>query len=100
MSLAQIRKTKIERRILMTKLVPLRKAVVQITNEATLNDDVSVRKAIKAWHNRLATGSIPRKVVKKLGRELFLDLDAWEELWEERSMKTPSQSVGRPRNGN
>jgi hypothetical protein len=84
----------------MKKLMPLRRVVVGITNEAVANDDISIRKAIKAWHNRLASGSIPRKVVKKLGRELFLDLDAWEELWKERSMETPSQPVGRPRNLN
>jgi hypothetical protein len=82
----------------MIKLMPLRRAVVQITNEATANDDVQIRKAIKSWHNRLATGSIPRYVVTKLGRELFLDLEAWDQWWEERSQSKPARPVGRPRN--
>lgn len=82
----------------MIKLMPLRKAVVEITNEATAKDDITIRKAIKSWHNRLATGSIPRSVVTKLGRELFLDLDAWDQWWEERSQRTPARPVGRPRN--
>jgi len=84
----------------MTKLMPLRRAVVEITNEATANDDISIRKAKKAWHNRLANGSIPRHVVTKLGRELFLDLEAWEKWWEQRTQELVNPKRGRPRNEN
>jgi hypothetical protein len=47
----------------------------------------------------LATGSIPRYVVTKLGRELFLDLEAWDQWWEERSEQSASPKLGRPRSG-
>ena len=82
----------------MKNLMPLRRAVVDITHEAATGDDVGVRRAIKSWHNRLATGSIPRYVVTKLGRELFLDLEAWDQWWEERSQASVSPKLGRPRN--
>jgi hypothetical protein len=81
-------------------LMPLRRAVVEITNEAKEGDQTGVRKAVKAWHNRLASGSIPRYVVTKLGRELFLDLEAWDQWWEERSQKSASPKLGRPRTNN
>jgi hypothetical protein len=81
----------------MKKLMPLRKVVVEITNEADANDDISIRKAVKAWHNRLATGSIPRMVVTKLGRGLFLDLEAWENWCKERNIQKEAKHVGRPR---
>ncbi len=84
----------------MTKLMPLKRAVVEITNEAEANNDLSIRKAVKAWHNRLATGSIPRHIVTKLGRELFLDLHAWDLWFEERSAKSAQKSLGRPRSEN
>jgi hypothetical protein len=77
--------------------MPLKRVVVEITNEAHPDDDVQIKRAIKAWHNRLATGSIPRYVVTKLGRELFLDLEAWDQWWDERTQSTPARPVGRPR---
>lgn len=83
----------------MTKLMPLRRAVVEITNEACTGDDPGIRKAIKSWHNRLANGTIPRTVVTKLGRDLFLDLGAWENWWEKRLESKSISRVGRPRNG-
>ena len=64
----------------MRKMMPLRRVVTEITCESEKGDDVGIRRAIKSWHNRLANGSIPRNIVIKLGRELFLDLDAWE-IW-------------------
>lgn len=81
----------------MKTLIPLKRVVVEITNEARAEDQSGIHKAIKSWHNRLATGSIPRSVVTKLGRELFLDLEAWEQWWEERSQKSASPKLGRPR---
>ena len=82
----------------MKRLMPLRAVVVEITHEAIAGDDAGVRRAVKSWHNRLATGSIPRRLIAKLGRELFLDLDAWDSWWDERSQNAPARPVGRPRN--
>lgn len=83
----------------MTTLMPLRRAVVEITGEAAANDDTAIRKAVKAWHNRLSNGSIPRTMIVKLGRKLFLDLHAWEDWCNERFVNTRSKPLGRPRNG-
>ncbi len=82
----------------MRKMMPLRRVVTEITCESEKGDDVGIRRAIKSWHNRLANGSIPRNIVIKLGRELFLDLDAWEVWWAERSAQKDRKCVGRPRN--
>ncbi len=79
----------------MTRLMPLKRVVVEVTHEAPPGDLQEIRKAIKSWHNRLSAGSIPRSIVAKLGRELFLDLDAWERWFEDRSKEHPR--VGRPR---
>lgn len=79
--------------------MPLKRAVVEITNEAVANDETGIRRAVKSWHNRLATGSIPRFVVAKLGRELFLDLEAWDKWWDERASTKQNRKIGRPRNG-
>jgi hypothetical protein len=81
----------------MVQLMPLRRVVVEITHEAPPEDAARVRQAIKSWHNRLSNGSIPRSVITKLGRELYLNLDAWEKWLEERSHGTVSQPQGRPR---
>ena len=81
------------------QLMPLRRAVVEITGEAIAGDETGIRRAIKSWHNRLATGSIPRSVVTKLGRGLFIDLEAWDQWWEERAQKSASFQRGRPRTG-
>ena len=82
----------------MRKMMPLRRVVTEITCESEKGDDVGIRRAIKSWHNRLANGSIPRNIIVKLGRELFLDLDAWQVWWDERSAKKDNKCVGRPRN--
>jgi hypothetical protein len=82
----------------MKKLMPLRRVVTEITCEAAAGDDLEIRKVIKSWHNRLANGSIPRDIITKLGRELFLDLDAWEAWWNERNVEKNRKSLGRPRN--
>ena len=80
----------------MRKFMPLKKAVVVITHEASPEDMEGIRKAVRSWHNRLAGGSIPRDVVTKLGRELFLDLEAWEN-WLEKHKQQNYVSPGRPR---
>jgi hypothetical protein len=81
----------------MTKLMPLRRVVVEVTHEATANDPQGIRRAVKSWHNRLANGSVPRSLTAKLGRELFLDLDAWEDWITGRQGGSGSRPRGRPR---
>jgi hypothetical protein len=81
----------------MLRIIPLRRAVVLITNEASADDPQGIKKAIKSWHNRLSIGSIPRKVITKLGRELYLDLDAWNAWLEGRSKEVCTRRPGRPR---
>ncbi len=81
----------------MRRIIPLRRAVVLITNEASADDQQGIKKAVKSWHNKLSIGSIPRDVIKKLGRELFLDLDAWEEWLDGRSQRDKPRRAGTPR---
>ena len=81
----------------MQKLMPLKRAVVVLTHEAEPGDEQGIRKAVKAWHNRLAGGSIPRSLVMRLGKELYLVLDAWEEWLNERLESVPKTGRGRPR---
>jgi hypothetical protein len=81
----------------MREIMPLTRAVVVKTHEASPDDPQENRKAIKSWHNRLYNGSIPRSVVIKLGRGLYLDLQAWEEWLEKRDHKPDSSKPGRPR---
>ena len=82
----------------MTELMPLKRFVVEVTHEARDGDPEGIRKAIKSWHNRLSNGSIPRSLMAKLGRELFLDLDAWEDWIETRGQRPAPRGPGRPRN--
>ncbi len=81
----------------MKEIMPLKRAVVEITHEALPGDRQGIKTAMKSWHNRLSVGSIPREVITKLGRELFLDLEAWEQWLEERSQGAASHRLGRPR---
>jgi len=81
----------------MKRLMPLKRFVVDITMEAKEENEQSVRKVVRSWHNRLANGSIPRKVVTKLGRELFVDLEAWGKWLEERQKESQGKNPGRPR---
>lgn len=81
----------------MKRLMPLKRFVVDITMEAKEENEQSIRKVVRSWHNRLANGTIPRTVVTKLGRELFVDLEAWSKWLEERQRGSPRKSPGRPR---
>jgi len=81
----------------MKQLMPLKRVVVEITHQAFSGDQPGIRKAIKSWHNSLAGGTIPRDVVIKLGRELFLDLEAWETWLSERYSENGVCKIGRPR---
>lgn len=60
------------------RLMPLRRAVCSVTGEAAEGDDQGIRKAVRRWHNRLSNGSVPRSIFRKIGKELFLDLQAFE----------------------
>jgi len=77
--------------------MPLRRVVTELTNEAEKGNPESVRKAIKSWHNKLAGGSIPRSIVTKLGKELFLDVEKWDEWLEQRQRESKGKNPGRPR---
>jgi hypothetical protein len=77
----------------MPQLLPLKRFVVEITGEAHPDDPQGLQRAVKSWHNRLQTGSIPRSVIEKIGRSLFVDLAAWEE-WR-LSRRRPTQSTPR-----
>jgi len=80
------------------QLMPLRRVVIEVTHEAFPDDVESTRKAIRSWHNRLQNHSIPRTLVKKLGRELFLDLNAWQEwLADSDTQMSSNKKIGRPR---
>jgi len=81
----------------VTQLMPLSRVVVEITHEAKPDDPLGTRRAIRSWHNRLSNGTIPRSVVKKLGRGLFLDLEAWGEWLDKRDQQPCHNNPGRPR---
>jgi hypothetical protein len=83
----------------MNKLMPLRRFVVEITSEASPDDPDGIRKAIKSWHNRLQIGSIPRSVIEKIGRGLFVNLEAWENWLASRRSSAQGPRKGRPRSG-
>jgi hypothetical protein len=82
----------------MNKLMPLRRVVVEITNEAPADDEQSIKKAVRSWYNKLAGGSIPRDVLVKLGRDLFLDLEAWDTWLKTNQRESIHRRIGRPRN--
>jgi len=81
----------------MPNLMPLKRVVVEVTHEAQRDDNQEIRRAVRSWHNRLFGGTVPRKLVTRLGRELFLDLDAFEE-WLKNKQKGRYSGPGRPRN--
>ena len=55
-------------------LMPLDKFVVKVTGEAEAGDEQGIKKAVRRYHNRLANGSIPRSVFRKIGKQLFVHL--------------------------
>lgn len=81
----------------MKRLLPLKRAVVELTQEARPDCPEEIRRAVRSWHNRLNCGSVPRRLIAKVGRTLFLDLDAWEEYLAERSQRDKPSGPGRPR---
>jgi hypothetical protein len=90
-------KPKFERLKIM-EIMPLKRVVVELTHQATSNEPASIQKAVRTWHNGLASGTIPRFLVKKFGRELYLDLSAWREwMFDKQQISANKRSVGRPR---
>lgn len=82
----------------MTHLTPLKRFVVNNTGQAEPDDLVEQRKAVKGWHNKFYQGSVPRTFIKKLGKEFYVDLEAWEKWLSERDSQIPSgNKLGRPR---
>ena len=61
------------------RLIPLKNLVCNITGEADKNDELGIKKAVKGWHNKLANGSIPRSIIIKIGKGLFVDLNKFEQ---------------------
>jgi len=58
--------------------MPLKRAVCFMTGEADPNDQQGIQKAVRAWHNRLSNGSVPRSIFVKIGKSLFLDAERFE----------------------
>ena len=82
----------------MTKVMPLRLFVTDKgSNEADPEDQEKIRKAIRSWHNRLHNGSIPRDLVTRLGRELYVNLAVWEKWVTEKDQMHHNSGPGRPR---
>jgi hypothetical protein len=81
----------------MTHLTPLKRFVVNNTGQAEPDDPVERRKAVKGWHNKLYQGSVPRTFIKKIGRELFVDLEAWEKFLAGNNSEPFKTGPGRPR---
>ena len=81
----------------MKQLMPIKRFVVEITNQAISNDQQQISKAVRAFHNKLYNGSIPRDLIIKIGRDLFIDLGAWGNWLEKKKQKTDAPSPGRPR---
>ena len=74
-----IMRGKMTKKTYPANLIILKRFVCEITHEADEEDTLGRQKAVKAWHNRLANGSVPRKIFKKIGKHLFVDLEAFKE---------------------
>lgn len=55
-------------------LKPLDKFVVEVTGEAEPGNEEEIKKAVRRYHNRLANGSVPRSIFRKIGKQLFVHL--------------------------
>ncbi len=56
-------------------LMPLRRFVVEITGDASENNQQEIQQAVRKYHNRLANGTIPRSIFRKIGKELYAHLE-------------------------
>ena len=61
-----------------SKRMPLKRAVCFVTGEADVNDQRGIQKAVRAWHNRLSNGTVPREIFVKIGKCLFMDVERFE----------------------
>jgi hypothetical protein len=78
-------------------IIPLRRFITEVTNEAPPDDEEAIRKALKSWHNRLYNGSIPRSVIAKIGRSLYVIVPEWEAWQDGRRSEGSEVRRGRPR---
>ena len=56
-----------------SELIPFPRFVVEITGEAIPEDHQSIRRAMRRWHNKWSNGTVSRRFVRKIGRDLFVD---------------------------
>ena len=80
------------------ELMPLKDFVVKVTHQAGKNEQEEIKKAVREIHNKLFNRSIPRRVVLKIGRNLFVDLQEWDKWVGERKSVDDYRGPGRPRN--
>jgi hypothetical protein len=59
-------------------LMPLRRFVVDVTGDASENSQQEIQQAIRRYHNRLANGSVPRSIFRKMGKELYVHLEEFK----------------------
>jgi len=67
----------------MQKYMRLDRFVVEVLGET--NDSQSIKKATRRIHNKLACGSIPRRLFRKFGKELYADLEEFSAYMQEQS---------------
>jgi hypothetical protein len=67
--------------------LPLRRFVIKVTGDADEGNYEEIQKAIRRYHNRLANGTIPRSIFKKIGKELYVDLVGFK-LWVNKDSKS------------
>ncbi len=56
-------------------LMPLRRFVVEITGDASESNQQKIQQAVRKYHNRLANGTVPRSIFRKIGKELYVHLE-------------------------
>ncbi len=81
----------------MKQFMPLKRVIGEITNEARADNPEAIKRAVKSWYNRLYNGSIPRDVVVRIGRGLYVDVEKFEEWTTEQSQQNFTPGPGRPR---
>ncbi len=69
-------------------LMPLRRFVIEITGDAVESDQQDIQRAVRIYHNRLANGTVPRSIFRKIGKELYVHLEDFKR-WTSTDEKTP-----------
>ncbi len=60
------------------QIKPLDRFVSEDMGEADPKNPTEVREAIRRFHNKLANGSIPRTVIRKIGKHLYVHMGDWK----------------------